>query len=263
MLTAAANERILNICSGQVINIIWQLICFRCDNLSLCQIEATSTVFPSPCPSTPKYLEVLYSPSPNIQVKHRLYVGYRESSLLVWLNNLLNLQFSGSVPLFKWWRSRGRGGVWPPGASAGLQHELGVGGGGPGGQPRHRHSPPPRQHRAAQVDCNISDVVSPQCVAAGLVTINQLGLIDNWGRWVLVLGQLQNCYKFWFYLSVADVYVLCYTQQRVVCVHWGQWDIALASVTVLVLSMSLLSTQPNPGAKSFPSTLIHIWLGLL
>lgn len=32
----------------------------RCDNLSLCQIEATSTVFPSPCPSTPKYLEVQY-----------------------------------------------------------------------------------------------------------------------------------------------------------------------------------------------------------
>lgn len=32
----------------------------RCDNLSLCQIEATSTVFPSPCPATPKYLEVQY-----------------------------------------------------------------------------------------------------------------------------------------------------------------------------------------------------------
>ena len=33
---------------------------FRCNNLSLCQIEIHSRVFPSSCPDTPKYLEVQY-----------------------------------------------------------------------------------------------------------------------------------------------------------------------------------------------------------
>ena len=38
--------------------------CFRCNRLSLCQIEIHSGVFPTSCPDTPKYLEVQYHCQP-------------------------------------------------------------------------------------------------------------------------------------------------------------------------------------------------------
>ena len=53
------------------------------------------------------------------------------------------------------------------------------------------------------------------------------------------------------FICLSLMFMFSATQQRVVCVHLGQWDTASASVTVLVLSMSLLSTLPGCKESSF------------